>query len=130
MGRVPLSPEDASVNAMPVLGGFESLDALLAEHRVDRALIAPGRGDADHRLLDAIRVVKRLGVRISVLPRLFEAVGSAFEFDDIEGATLLGVRHHGLSRSSRMIKRGFDLVAALLGAAATGAHAGDYCGGN
>lgn len=114
VGRVPLSPENASTNALPVLGGFDALDRVLAEQRVDRVLIAPGRGDTDHLLLDVIRVVKRLGVRISVLPRVFEVVGYAFELDDVEGATLLGVRRHGLSRSSWMIKRSFDLACALL----------------
>ena len=114
VGRVPLRPDDRSINQLPVLGDFDDLERLLSEHRVDRALIAPGRGDTDHRLLDAIRVVKRLGVRVSVLPRLLEAVGSAYEVDDIEGATLLGVRRHGLSRSSWMIKRSFDLIGAAL----------------
>lgn len=110
VGRVPLHPEDTSVNELPLLGRFERMEDLLAYHQVDRALIAPGSGDSDLRLLDVIRVVKRLGVRISVLPRLFEAVGSAYELDEVEGATLLGVRRHGLGRSSRLIKRSFDLL--------------------
>ena len=114
VGRVPLSPDDTSVNELPLLGRFDALEALFAEHRVDRALIAPGSGDTDHQLLDTIRVVKRLGVRVSVLPRLFEAVGSAYEFDEVEGATLLGVRRHGLSRSSWLIKRSFDLLGSAL----------------
>lgn len=112
VGRIPIRPDDTSVNELPLLGGFERLAQLLAEHRVDRALIAPGSGESDHRLLNVIRVVKRLGVSVSVLPRLFEAVGSAYEFDEVEGATLLGVRRHGLSRSSRLIKRSFDLACA------------------
>jgi exopolysaccharide biosynthesis polyprenyl glycosylphosphotransferase len=111
VGRVPINPDDSSLNGMPLLGRFGDLETVLEDNGVDRALIAPGRGDTDHRLLNAIRIVKRLGVRVSVLPRLFEAVGSAYEFDDIEGATLLGVRRHGLSRSSGLIKRGFDLAA-------------------
>ena len=114
VGRVPLREDDLSTNELPVLGELGSLGAVLAEHTVDRALIAPGRGDTDHRLLDAIRIVKRLGVRVTVLPRLFEAVGSAYEVDEVEGATLLGVRRHGLSRSSRLLKRSFDLCGSLL----------------
>ena len=114
VGRVPLSPDDTSVNELPLLGRFDALEQLVAEHRVDRALVAPGSGDTDHQLLDTIRVVKRLGVRVSVLPRLFEAVGSAYEFDEVEGATLLGVRRHGLSRSSWLIKRSFDLLGSAL----------------
>jgi exopolysaccharide biosynthesis polyprenyl glycosylphosphotransferase len=114
VGRVPLGPDDASVNGMPLLGGFGELEGLLSAYEIDRALIAPGTGDSDLRLLHVIRVVKRLGVRISVLPRLFEVVGSAYEFDEVEGATLLGVRRHGLSRSSWLIKRSFDLAGATL----------------
>src|SRR5262249_51906506 len=113
VGRVPLSSEDASSSELPVLGSFDSLGRLLATHQIDRAVIAPGPSDGD-RLLDAIRVIKRLGVRISGLPRLLEAVGSAYELDEIEGATLLGLRRHGLTRSSQLIKRSFDIVGALV----------------
>jgi exopolysaccharide biosynthesis polyprenyl glycosylphosphotransferase len=115
VGRVPLGPDGLSAGAVPWLGDFDALEALLDEHKVDRALIARGKGDTDHHVLHAIRVVKRLGVQLSVLPRPFEVVGAAVEFDDVEGATLLGVKRHGLTRSSRLMKRGFDLVGASVG---------------
>jgi lipopolysaccharide/colanic/teichoic acid biosynthesis glycosyltransferase len=38
-------------------------------------------------------------------------VGSSVEFDHIEGLTMLGVRSFGLPRSSRVLKRAFDLFA-------------------
>jgi len=113
VGRIPLAAEDRSTNSMPVLGPIDSLESLLDEHQVERALIAPGRTDGGHALLNAIRKAKRHGVRVSVLPRLLEVVGAAYEPDEIEGATLLGVRRHGLSRSSRLIKRAFDLTLAM-----------------
>lgn len=112
VGRVPLSGAAAAGGSVPVLGNFGQLEQLLAAYRIDRAVIAPSANDGD--LLDAIRVVKRLGVRISVLPGLLEAVGSAYELDVIEGSPLLGLRRHGLSRSSRLLKRSFDLVLAGL----------------
>ena len=114
IGRVRLSPHDASLNELPLLGDFSALEQLLDEHRIDRAVIAPGEDDSDGRLLEAIMAVKSLGVRVSVLPNLFEAVGSAYVYDEVEGATLLGLRPHGLSRSSRLLKRGFDLLGATL----------------
>ena len=55
---------------------------------------------------------------MSVLPRMFEVVGAAVEFDDVDGLTMLGVRRFGLVRSSRLLKRAFDLVAASVGLAA------------
>ena len=114
VGRVPLSAQDLSLNELPVLGSLKSLERVLADHRVDRAVIAPGGEDSDQRLLDAMIVAKRLGVQVSVLPSLFEAVGSAYVYDEVEGATLLGLRRQGLSRSSQLIKRGFDLLGATL----------------
>jgi len=62
-----------------------------------------------------IRLAKSLGVKVSVLPRLFEVVGSSVEFDDIEGILLLGVRSYGLTFSSRFLKRGVDLAGSALG---------------
>ncbi|HVO55203.1 MAG TPA: sugar transferase [Solirubrobacterales bacterium] len=113
VGRIPLSGSDVSFNELPILGSFEALERLLERHRIDRAVIAPGGEDNDQRLQEAIMTVKRLGVRVSVLPTVFEAVGSAFVYDEVEGATLLGLRRHGLSRSSALAKRGFDLLGAL-----------------
>jgi lipopolysaccharide/colanic/teichoic acid biosynthesis glycosyltransferase len=55
-----------------------------------------------------------MGVRVSILPRLFEVVGSSVAFDDIDGLTMLGVRRFGLTRSSHFLKRAFDLVGATL----------------
>ena len=50
-----------------------------------------------------------------MLPRMFEVVGSAVEFDDVDGMTMLGVRSFGLSRSSRLVKRAFDVAVASVG---------------
>ena len=74
-------------------------------------IIAP-HSDGQDEILDAIRMIKALGVKVSVLPRLLEVVGSTSTFDDIDGLWLLGVRQFGLARSSELIKRGADLVAA------------------
>ncbi len=63
-------------------------------------------------MIDTIRVFKSRGIKVSVLPTLFDVLGSAVEFDDIGGATLLGVRRYGLTRSSQLLKRGLDVVVA------------------
>jgi len=84
---------------------------LLRRHGVHRLLMAPVTPDASDSL-DLIRSAKALGVRVSVIPRLFEVVGSSVEFDQLDGITVLGIRRFGLTRSSRLIKRAFDLVGA------------------
>jgi exopolysaccharide biosynthesis polyprenyl glycosylphosphotransferase len=81
---------------------------------VHRAIIAPRSVDAGE-MLNLVRTLKAVGVRVSVLPRLLEVVGSSVEFDDVHGVTVMGVRRFDLTRSSAAFKRAFDLFAASLG---------------
>jgi exopolysaccharide biosynthesis polyprenyl glycosylphosphotransferase len=59
---------------------------------------------------DIIRLATACGVRVAVLPRLLEVIGTSVEFDDLGGQVMLGMRGFGLSPSSRVLKRSFDLV--------------------
>jgi exopolysaccharide biosynthesis polyprenyl glycosylphosphotransferase len=97
------------------LGDFRSLVQIVDTHAVERVIIAPGP-DGEEEILDAIRVIKALGVKVSVLPRLLEVVGSSSSFDDVNGIWLLGVRHFGLSRSSEALKRATDVIGASVAA--------------
>jgi lipopolysaccharide/colanic/teichoic acid biosynthesis glycosyltransferase len=54
-------------------------------------------------------------VKVSVLPRLFEVMGSSVEFDEIDGAMVLGLRGYGLTRSSGILKRSLDLAGSAFG---------------
>jgi exopolysaccharide biosynthesis polyprenyl glycosylphosphotransferase len=81
---------------------------------VHRAIIAPRSVDAGE-MLNLVRTLKAVGVRVSVLPRLLEVVGSSVEFDDLHGVTVMGVRRFDLTRSSAAFKRAFDLLGASLG---------------
>ena len=81
---------------------------------VHRAIVAPGDAEAGE-MLNLVRTLKAVGVRVSVLPRLLEVVGSSVEFDDLHGVTVMGVRRFELTRSSRLVKRAFDMLGASLG---------------
>jgi exopolysaccharide biosynthesis polyprenyl glycosylphosphotransferase len=81
---------------------------------VHRAIVAPTSADGGE-MLDLVRTLKAVGVRVSVLPRLLEVVGSSVEFDNLHGVTLMGVKRFEMSRSSAIVKRVFDLVGATLG---------------
>jgi exopolysaccharide biosynthesis polyprenyl glycosylphosphotransferase len=113
VGRVPFEAVERN-GGPPVLGDVAELPFLLERHEIHRVIIAPTTADSE-QLLDAIRLVKSLGVKVSVLPRLFEVVGSSVKFDDVEGLMLLGVPRYGLSQSSASLKRGMDLVGAACG---------------
>jgi lipopolysaccharide/colanic/teichoic acid biosynthesis glycosyltransferase len=84
---------------------------MITRNAVERVVIAPDGHDAD-AILHCIRLVKALGVKVSVVPRLMEVVGSSAVVDDIRGTTLLGVRPYGLTKSSQLLKRIADVVAA------------------
>jgi exopolysaccharide biosynthesis polyprenyl glycosylphosphotransferase len=116
IGRVPLEEdylEQRVDSAVPVLGNMSSLGLILAREDVERAIIA-FEGPDSEELLHTVRLVKALGVKVSVLPRLLEVVGSAATYDDLDGLPLLGVRRYGLTRSSDLLKRAVDIVGASL----------------
>ena len=112
VGRVALDYDDRE-DPVP-LGPLGDLDYVLRANGVERVIIAPGDRTQDEQL-EIIRLVKALGVKVSVLPRLFEVVGSSMEFDDVNGITVLGLRRYGLSRTSWYMKRTFDVVGATAG---------------
>ena len=97
----------------------ESIRHIVHELHLQRIIIAPTTADAGC-VAELIRVAKAAGVQVSVLPRMLEVVGSAVELEDVDGLTMLGVRPFGLSRSSRLLKRVFDVVATSVGLLAAG----------
>lgn len=122
--KLAASRARASVIASLPLGGegAEEIDwvsspdmlrEFVAEFKVHRIIIAPATTDT-RGVVDLIRVAKAVGVRVSILPRMFEVVGSAVEFDDVDGMTMLGIRRFGLGRSSRALKRLFDIFVASI----------------
>jgi exopolysaccharide biosynthesis polyprenyl glycosylphosphotransferase len=95
--------------ALPIIGSLADLDTVVAEQRVDRVVVAFSR--ARHN--DFLRVVRACadsGVRVNIVPRLFEVVSSQALVDDIEGIPLLDVGHVELSRFNMAVKRVFDLL--------------------
>jgi exopolysaccharide biosynthesis polyprenyl glycosylphosphotransferase len=109
IATLPLAGDDIAG-----LGGPENIRRLVLELQVHRIIIAPTTTDAGG-VVELIRIAKAAGARVSVLPRMLEVVGSAVEFEDVDGMTMLGVRPFGLPRSSRLLKRVFDLVATSIG---------------
>jgi len=95
-------------------GRLAEIRDLAQQLDVHRAIVAPG-GAEGGEILNLVRTLKAVGVRVSVLPRMLEVVGSSVEFDDLHGVTVMGVRRFELTRSSSVVKRSFDLIGASLG---------------
>ncbi len=105
----------------PVIGSPErppepppDLGAIVDEHRIERVILATGPRGRDE-LLYTVRELKSYGVKVSVLPEASRVAGSSVEIDHLHGITLLGMRRFEFTRSSRMIKRSFDVAGSALG---------------
>ena len=92
---------------------FDDLAAVVRELDVHRVFLIPTSADGE-TVLEAVRRTSALGVKVSVVPRLFEVVGSAVAFDTVGGVTVLGIRRPGLSRAGRAAKRTTDIGASAL----------------
>ena len=57
-----------------------------------------------------IDTCRRFAVKVSILPDALESLGPSVEVDELEGVTLLGINPPVLGRTSRLMKRGFDLL--------------------
>jgi exopolysaccharide biosynthesis polyprenyl glycosylphosphotransferase len=93
---------------------FDDLEQVASELEVSRVFLLASGSDTE-QMLEAVRRTTQTGVKVSIVPSLFEVVGSAVEFDVVGGVTVLGVRPPRLGRSSRLIKRSMDLAGAAIG---------------
>ncbi|MDQ3871706.1 MAG: exopolysaccharide biosynthesis polyprenyl glycosylphosphotransferase, partial [Chloroflexota bacterium] len=115
VAQMPMAPRRSEdVDRDQPTWTVEDLEAVATRFNAERVIIAPGTGESDE-LLELVQAAKALGLNVTVVPRVFEVVGSQIEWDDIGGMPVLGVRRFTLSRSSRFLKRTFDLVGATVG---------------
>jgi exopolysaccharide biosynthesis polyprenyl glycosylphosphotransferase len=93
---------------------IEDLSAAIAQLGAQRVIVIPAGSDPDP-MFNAVTAANRLGVKVSIVPNVFEVIGSSVEFDEVGGMTLLSVKRPGLGRSSALVKRGMDIVGSILG---------------
>ena len=82
-------------------------------------MIVPDANDADAATFEMVRAAKWIGIRVGLYPSLLAAVGGCAVLDELDGLRLLALPRFGLSRSSGIIKRTFDVVVATLALVAT-----------
>jgi exopolysaccharide biosynthesis polyprenyl glycosylphosphotransferase len=97
-----VSPEDGQLDLDGVLHQYHPERVVLYEPRLDQG-----------EMLDLVHHCRELSLKVSVMPRLFSAMGPSVEIDDVEGVTVLGINPPVLPRSSRLMKRALDLVVSL-----------------
>jgi exopolysaccharide biosynthesis polyprenyl glycosylphosphotransferase len=97
-----------------MLGAPRDMPELVRLFDVERVIIAFS-SDSDREVMSIVRSLRDLDVQVDVVPRLFEVVGPNVGMHSVEGMQLVGLPPARLSRSSFLIKRGIDIVGALLG---------------
>ena len=70
---------------------------------------------AESRVVDLVRAAKAIGLRVTISPGMGAVLGNSLVVDDLWGMPLLGVPRFGLTRSSAVVKRTFDLLGASCG---------------
>jgi len=111
----PTALGDDLAERLPLLlGGPARLRECVIEHGVERVIFAFSN-DSHEAVLANIRAIRDLDVQIDIVPRYFEVFGGGAEVHTLEGIPLVGLKPTRLARSSRVLKRAFDVTAAALG---------------
>ena len=113
VGFVDAQPKERrdDLEHLTVLGAPDKLRDLVQLLDVERVIIAFSN-EGDDETLALVRSVQDLDVQIDIVPRLFDILGPSVGIHTIEGIPLVGLPPLRLARSSRMLKRGLDLVVA------------------
>lgn len=97
----------------PILGTIDDLEKTVKDRRVEEIWIAlPMR--AHERLSQTVAAAERLPVRIKIAPDYFSMALVRARPEIFRGLPLVGLREPVIEGSSRVIKRGFDLVLGTL----------------
>lgn len=109
--ELAVEPVTITRGSTPECDVIEDLESLARFHRLERVILVNTEVGTDE-LLKLLSACRRLLLKVSVVPTVFEAMGPAVEIDDVEGVTVLGLNPPALSRSSRLVKRTIDIVGA------------------
>ncbi len=113
LGYVDSSPRELrrDLPEVQLLGGPDEIVDIVRRHDVDRVIVAFSK-DRHDETLALVTALRDQGVQIDVVPRLYEAVGPKTIIHWVEGLPLLGLTPVDIPRSSRLLKRGMDIVGA------------------
>lgn len=98
---------------LPVLGGLDDLAAAVQRTGARHVIIAFSSAP-DHVLVDKVRECAQLGVRVSLVPRLFESINARASLDHVGGVPLLTLCPTDPRGWQFAVKHAFDRVVAAL----------------
>ena len=111
VGRISIDWDEIETGRADVVGDTRDLRRAIDAYKIDRLVVMPGHSHSEV-VSEVVRAVRSVGVKISLMPRLFDAIGFAIEPDDVGGMQLMGVRDFQMTSSSSLIKRTTDIIGA------------------
>jgi exopolysaccharide biosynthesis polyprenyl glycosylphosphotransferase len=106
-------PEGTGGERLPVLGDLDDLTAAVQRTGARRVIIAFSSAP-DHVLVDKVRECTRLGVQVSLVPRLYEAINDRASLDHVGGVPLLTLSPTDPRGWQFAVKHTFDRVVAAI----------------
>lgn len=115
VGFVDDQPKErrSDLGDLTILGGVHELSDVVAEHRVDRVIVAFSN-DRHETVLALLRMLGDHDLRVDVVPRFFEAMGPRVRMHTVEGLPLAALPRLHLSRTALLAKRALDLTLSVL----------------
>jgi exopolysaccharide biosynthesis polyprenyl glycosylphosphotransferase len=112
IGIVADAPQQTfGIPGLEPLGRIDELERVVGEEQPDRIFICSSSLDPE-AALDVIDASRRFSAKIGILPEALELFGPSVEIDELQGVAVLEASAPVLSRSSRALKRLFDIVVA------------------
>ena len=102
------------IGRFPALGSTEDLGSVIKEHHVEEAIISlPWR--SHQKIVDLVAECEAAGIRVRIVPDLFQMSLTRVDVDEIAGIPLLGVKEPPIRGWNLALKRIIDgAVSALL----------------
>jgi exopolysaccharide biosynthesis polyprenyl glycosylphosphotransferase len=120
LGFVDTDPKELrrDLRHLRVLGACDEITDIVRRYSIERVIVAFSN-ERPEELLQVVRALRALGVRVDVVPRLFEALGPGVGLQAVEGLPLVSLSPARRSRPALLIKRAIDLGLASVGLLAT-----------
>jgi exopolysaccharide biosynthesis polyprenyl glycosylphosphotransferase len=116
IGFVDDNPQkgQTDIGRFKALGGLDNVSKVIGEQQVDEVIITlPWM--YHRKILAVVRECERWHVSARIVPDLFQMSLSQVDVNDLGGVPLIGVQKVGLGGEARLVKRGVDVIGALVG---------------
>lgn len=109
-----MRPTDSEMVDVPYLGTTGNLESAVRATRAEELIIAPS-SLPDEQLARTAQLAQHLGMRVRVVPRLMDAVGSGTWIEHLGGVPLMVLNRVDPKGWQFALKHAVDRIAALLG---------------